>query len=534
MNHFFLIVKGMFKNLIPKMLFLAFISATQFAVGQTQPSNPDSALQTILEQLKGTPLSLAEAVKYASDNATAVRNAEAVYLAARGAVRRERGFFDPELFFNLNHEDVEEPTASFFSGAPILLTKQTSGQTGLRWDLPIGTELELSLNMLRLKTNSAFAFLNPQYTAFGNLSLRQPLLRGFSISARKQLSEAEWTSRAARSRYDQEELAMTAEVERRYWDLYVAERDYAVRKLTRDQGEVFLQETELRARAGLIGPNQIANARTFLAEQKLLLLDREEQLDRLSDELAALIGVRPESGVGRFITSDNPPDEFPMEPVDRLVKYALQSNLDLQAAQANVEAARRLAKAAGWEALPSVDLVGSIGGNGLAGTPQEVIFGSDTLLTNRGGSLGDALSQVGQRDFRTWSVGLEVSIPIGFRSGLGERERLKAEVVQAEQQYVEQARALEAQVRSSYRELFHGQRRLEAAREGVAAAQEQVRIGLIEFRNGRTTAFELVRLGADFAVAQQRYSEALVLTAKAAATLKQLTSGKYPGNRTGE
>ena len=63
----------------------------------------------------------------------------------------------------------------------------------------------------------------------------------------------------------------------------------------------------------------------------------------------------------------------------------------------------------------------------------------------------------------------------------------------------------------------------------MEAAQEQVRIGVIEFRNGRTTAFELVRLGADFAAAQQRYSQALVRSAKAAASLRLLTAGKYPG-----
>jgi hypothetical protein len=50
-----------------------------------------------------------------------------------------------------------------------------------------------------------------------------------------------------------------------------------------------------------------------------------------------------------------------------------------------------------------------------------------------------------------------------------------------------------------------------------------LRIGTVEFHNGRSTAFELVRLGADLAVAQRRYSEALVRAAKAAATLKQLT-----------
>jgi outer membrane protein TolC len=84
---------------------------------------------------------------------------------------------------------------------------------------------------------------------------------------------------------------------------------------------------------------------------------------------------------------------------------------------------------------------------------------------------------------------------------------------------------LEEEIRAVVRELSNGRRRLTAAKEGVDAAQEQVRIGLIEFQNGRATAFELVRLGADFAVAQQRYTQALVQSAKAAASLRDLTSG---------
>jgi outer membrane protein len=519
----------MVRSVFIPFILIAVLGVGQFAAAQTQPANPDSALQSILEQLEGTPLPLQKAVEQALNNSTTVRSAEAAYLAARGTVRRESGAFDPELFFSLNYLDQQEPTASFFSGAPVLMTTQTTTQGGLRLDLPIGTKLEASLNTIRLGTNSTFAFLNPQYTAFGSLSLRQPLLGGFDVSARKDLTKAERDLQAAQARYDQEKLATTAEVERRYWDLYAIERDYAVQKLTRDRGEAFLREAELRAKAGLIGPSQVANAKTFLAEQKLLLLDREEQLDRFSDEFASLIGSRPENGKIRFITVDDPQEDFPIEPVDSLVSIAIRNNLDLQAAKADVNAASALVSAAGWEALPSVDLVGSLGGSGLAGTAQNVIFGGDTLRTTRGGGFGDAIGQVTKRDFPTWSVGVEVSIPIGFRSGLGEEDRLQAEVMIAEQRYIERTRALEEEVRSSYRELFHGQRRLQAAREGVEAAQEQVRIGLIEFQNGRSTAFELVRLGADFAAAQQRYSEAMVRTAKAATTLKQLTSGAYPG-----
>jgi outer membrane protein TolC len=515
------------KKVIKQIIVCAVVGWALVASGQSRTANPDSALEYILNQLEGKSLTLNDAVQYASKNATSVRTAEATYQAARGAVRREAGTFDPELFFNLSYLDQQQPTASFFAGAPVLLATQATSSTGFRWNFPTGTNIEASMGTLRLNTNSSFAFLDPQFTTFGNITLRQSLFGGFHVSARKRLSQAERNRDAARSRYEQAVLAVRTQVETAYWDLYAAERDYAVQKLTRDQAKAFLRDTETRAKAGLIGPNQVANARTFLAEQEILLLDQEERLDHTSDQFASLIGVRPEDRSRRFITVDHPPTALPMQEVDGLVQQAIKGNLDLQAAQADIESRRSLSKAASWEALPRVDLVGSVGGNGLSGTAQDVIFGGDSLRINVKGGLSDALNQSLKRDFPSWSVGVEVSIPIGFRSGLGERERLQADVIAAEQSYIQQKRELEEQVRASYRDLLHGSQRLKAAKEGVEAAQEQVRIGLIEFQNGRSTAFELVRLGADFAVAQQRYSQALVRSSKAAAMLRQLTSGAY-------
>jgi outer membrane protein len=498
-------------------------------VSIAQPvSDPDSALHSIIGSLSGSPLPLAKAVEAALQNATSVRKAEAAYLGARGSVRREAGAFDPRLYFSLNHIDQRLPTASFFAGAPVLATQQTTSQTGLRLSLPIGTELDLSLNTSRLATNSGFAFLNPEYDVLGAVNIRQPLLGGFSVSARKQLTKSELDLEAEKARYDQQVIGVSADVERLYWDLYAAERDYAVERLTRDRAAAFLGETELRFRTGLVGPNQVANARTFLAEQDLLLIEREEQLDRQSDNLASMIGARPEGRALRFIPVDEPPVDYPADSVDALVERALNTNLDLQAARRTIDAADALASAASWEALPSVALVGSLGGNGLGGGNQTVIFGTDTLRILGGGTLGGAISQVTKRQFPNWNIGVEVNIPIGFRSGLGEKDRLDAQVLTSQQAYIEESRVLEEQVRGAYRELSHGKSRIVAARAGVDAAQEQVRIGLIEFHNGRLTAFELVRLGEDFAVAQQRYSGALVRTAKAAATLRQLTSGGYP------
>ena len=131
----------------------------------------------------------------------------------------------------------------------------------------------------------------------------------------------------------------------------------------------------------------------------------------------------------------------------------------------------------------------------------------------------DGVGSIGRN---TWGVGLELSLPIGLRSGRGERDRARAEVARQEARIAQLALSLEEELRDALRRYENGNLRLELAREAAGAAAEQVRIGLIEFENGRSTAFELVRLAADLASAQQELSRALVRTATARADLYRL------------
>jgi outer membrane protein TolC len=110
---------------------------------------------------------------------------------------------------------------------------------------------------------------------------------------------------------------------------------------------------------------------------------------------------------------------------------------------------------------------------------------------------------------------------------------LTAEVERMRERFEAARRSLEEDVRASYRELSRSAQRVALAREGVDASLEQVRIGVLQYRNGQSTAFEVVRLGADLASAQQRYSQALVRAARAAADVKRLTGGSAVMNASG-
>jgi len=499
----------------------------------TIEASPDSALANMLAQLQGEPLALTDAIGEALHRDTAVATARAELEAARGAERREGGFFDPELYGEAERYSDSQPTASFFAGADVLETTQTRAEAGARMLLPFGTELSASLNTSRLSTNSAFATLSPQYDTFGQIELVQPLLRGFGPGTSGDRDAARRNVEAAEARYEDARLVSRAEVETTYWALYAAERDLAVQSLIRDRGQAFLDDVRLRAQVGSVGPSEVANARVFLAQQEQVVLDTEEALDRLSDHLVTLMGRRPTGGVERFRAADRPPTEVAPIARDRLVDLVMTRSLEVAAAEQNLAAVRARSRGASWNALPRLDLFGHLGGRGLAGTGRDLIidFGEgepDTIRNSLDTGFSDSFNQVIQRDFPTWSVGMRFVIPIGGGAVAGERDRLRAEVIRAEQNLEEVRRLLFQDVRKQHRELERGLQRLVLANEGIDASLEQVRIGSLQFASGRVTAFELVRLAADLADAQRRYSEALVRTARAAATLRRLTAGAYP------
>ena len=499
--------------------------------------NPDSTLAIAIQKIQGTPITLEESIQKALVHETTVREAEGAMRAAGGTLRHENGAFDPELFFDADRVGTDQPTSSIFSGGDTLASgvsvvrsTRTITSTGARVTLPTGTELRASLLSTKLETNSTLAFVNPQYDANGVLSVRQPLLKGFGPGTWGDRSAAARVYEAARARYEDAVLETRAKVERTYWDLYAARRDLALQQIIRDRAQSLVEESQLRSRAGLVGPGAVASARVFYTQQEQVLLDFDEAVDRVSDQLATLIGERPAGALKRFAPVDEPPRDFPIESEETLVARALAQSREAKSVEREVAAARARSAGAWWNMLPTLDLRGSLGGAGLSGRGRDFInpFTNQPDRINIDGDFSDTWTQVRRRDFPSWSTGLTLSVPIGFRAGRGDRDRRRAELDIAEQRAIATRRSIEERVRVAYRELDHAKRRLDAAQSGVEASLEQVRIGTIEYRNGRTTAFELTRVAADLATGQQRYSQALVRAAKAYADLKRLTSEGLP------
>ena len=87
-------------------------------------------------------------------------------------------------------------------------------------------------------------------------------------------------------------------------------------------------------------------------------------------------------------------------------------------------------------------------------------------------------------------------------------------------------------MRTAHRALVRAAKRFEAAQNGAQASRDQVRIGVLQYNSGRTTAFELVRSGRRSGVGAAAIFAALVRTAKAESALRFLTSSGYSAEAT--
>ncbi len=223
------------------LLLICLLTFTVGAYAQSQTTgpraafDPDSALVEALEGIPGEPLSLVAALALALENAIAIHDAQAVLDAAKGIWMQEKGDFDPELFAELSRSSSETPSSSPFSRPDVISEETTSAAAGARMRLPIGTEIEVAIDTRELDTNSEFAAIDPEYRADGQLSIRQPLLKGFGVGTSAPRSAAERSVQAAREAQRHAVLNTRADVETVYWELHAAERDYAVHQLIVDQ-----------------------------------------------------------------------------------------------------------------------------------------------------------------------------------------------------------------------------------------------------------------------------------------------------------
>lgn len=452
-------------------------------------------------------LSLDDAIQLAvKNNLNVVLEREAVAISAR-QIDLARGELEPTLDLSYRHGDFRSPPSNSIEGD----ASQTVDDTltlAYRQRFATGAQLGLELDGTRTRSTSAFAANPLNLRSSASLSVRQPLLRGFSLDlAIPRLSILRARLASARER-GQLAITMADVVERTesaYWDVVAAlyRHDLAAGSARRAADQ--LELTRRQIEAGLLPPSDLIVAESTLAQRQLAQVQAELAVAQAWDALRAVLNL-PRAQWARAILPVEPPRFTPaaLTAEDALATALANrpehAQLDLDVADAGL-AVRK----ADNDRLPQIDL-GVTGA--LAGQDQ--------------GYRG-ALSQLAGADAAGWSVMLDLSwTPL-------QRSSSAAASIQRSQQQIAIARrdqlvqTVYAEVRAALRNQESAARQVAAAARFRELAERSLELEQRKFLNGTSSNFFIAQRQEELAAAQLAELAALLDHTKAATTLAHAT-----------
>jgi outer membrane protein len=378
----------------------------------------------------------------------------------------------------------------------------------------------------RVDSSNLFATRNPTYNSSLTGSYVQPLLRGFRIDTTRAALET------TKLNQDSDEIALQATVattvataKNAYWDLVYAIQAVDVAQQSLDLAGKLVQDNQARVEIGTLAPIDVVSAQA-------------EQATRKQTLVAAQLAVRTsELALKRLIVSgtEDPLWNSSINPTDRPVSTAEPINLEAAVARALRE---RTDLAQAKKSLqindvqlrnlvdltrPALDLSASYGLAGIGGTQfiRNGQLGGAISETIPSGYF-DALSTLGRFNLPTWSVQLNLAVPLGYSAANANLARAKLQTEQTNANL----KALELTVATDVTSAaITVQSSLESVEAGSAArelAQKRLEAAQSKFEVGMSTNYEVVQAQRDLQDAQNTELRAILNYRKALVTFEQV------------
>jgi outer membrane protein TolC len=454
-------------------------------------------------------------------------------LSVQGTVPQSNGpavpGYDRAITGQLNWTHLTTPQASPTSaGAAGLVNDTTLANAGIQQGFSSGAQVGLSFNNNRQWLNSVVTQYNPFTGSSLGLTVTQPLLRGFGASLNRRFIRIAGNERKIASLLFRQQLIATVYgVVRLYTDYVALVEDEKVKEETTALAEKLLRDVTAQVDEGTLAQVEKtrATAQVFSTRQDAINARglREEQEAILKNVI-----MRGNEGLevrsARIIPTDalSIPDKEEVRPVQDLLQEALANRPDLGQARLQIEDSQIGLAGARNATLPQVDLVGIMQNNGAAGEVNPIAAApGGTFLNGYGGALGQILS----REYPTYGVGLQVSIPLHNRIAEADLARDEIQVKQSQirlQQFENQARL---EVEDALIAMRRARSSSEAAEQARKLQEESLAAEQAKFEAGASTSFFVIQY--ESLVAQARSTEVAARSSyvKARAALARATGG---------
>lgn len=382
--------------------------------------------------------------------------------SARAGLLQAQATFEPILSASADYSNtVSQAFLQELNLFADVASTSDSYRLGVNSYLPTGTSLGVNLfgqDQLSTTDFSALGVTEPQESrnAFtsATASLSQSLLQGFRSTynlagvrtAQRALTSAEASALAQR----QQILADTANA---YWNLFYQRRLLEISQetleITREERRVVLARIE----QGDLAPVERSRVEAAALEAESNLLTAEASAATAAETLLLILGEDP--SVSLSITSQPAMATEEGLVVETAIEAAMAQNATLHQLRESEEIARENLSNSRHALLPE-----------LTGTASYTLSGREE------GGFGDAVAEMVGGDLRSWTMGAELSMPLGNRADRGAAEQRAAELSQATSAREAYERTLSQQVRAQVRLVKAARLQIQLAEANLAAAEE--------------------------------------------------------------
>lgn len=498
------------------------------AFGQTaqaQPTAPATPAVRPLGQasqpasvVNGTPLSMEDAVRQALENNLGIQGQRLDPEIQSYGVARANAVYAPALVTSFTRSNSSAPPQDFLSSTASVVSNgslfsQAGVQQALRWG---GGSYQVTFDGSRGTTDAPNTTFPVSLQSHMSGIFNQPLVRNFKIdSNRANLLQARNNQTIADLQLQQRITQTGRNVRAAYYGLLGAIQGLKVAQESLDVARTTLKNNQTRVEVGTMAAIDITQAEAEVANNEESVIIAESQIKSAQDQLRALV-MNP-TQPGFWDTTFQPTDTASLSPqaidVEAAIKNALGNRTDIQQFKKQMANTDVSVKFAENQRLPDVSLQGRYGVSGVGGTRNLYDTGDSGLPVLTGTStagFGSVLRDVFGNDFRTWSLQLNVSYPIGQSVAEAALAQSKLQQRQEHVNLSELELGIANQVRDAARRVQTNLKRVEATTKAREFAQKRLDAENKRFNVGLSTTFELTQAQRDLSRARSSELSAII------------------------
>jgi outer membrane protein len=436
--------------------------------------------------------------------------------------------FDPVLTAQVLGGSSNTPQPSLnTSDFPNLLSNSLTANFGYLQGFSSGAQVSAGFQNQYTDLNTGSNILKPYALSTLGVTVTQPLLRGFGSDLnRRFISIAKNSEKISDYIFQQQAISTVFGVVRLYDDLISFIADLQVKQETLASAQRLLEDNKNKVEQGTLAPIEATRAEAQVASAQQDVINsqgyvRQQELI-LKNVLFRNWGDEPAVHDARIVPTDTLSLEpLPTQTVGELDILALQNRPEYQAGKLQLTNTQISLKGTKNELLPELDLVANYQNSGLAGgqnLPTSAIANPANLYPGVGGNYGTVLDQILKFQYPTYSVGLNLTLPVRNRVAQSDVARDELQVRQTQVRL----KQLENQIRAEVEDALIALQRTRAAYQAATLMTrlqvESLTIEQDKFDVGLSTNFLVIQYQSF--VAQARSTEVAALDAYAKAKVQ--------------